>query len=88
MMNRIKKSFSLKVVLWVVVIAITIFLLSLGVLFRQSRKLVRTESVEQTNVALNAAMQRISRYLVTAKRPPTPMPGSLNSRWRPTSCRN
>ena len=66
-MNRIKKSFSLKVVLWVVVIAITIFLLSLGVLFRQSRKLVRTESVEQTNVALNAAMQRISRYLVTAE---------------------
>lgn len=67
MINNIRRSFSAKVVVWVLLIAIPVFLLSVGLLFRQSRKLVRTESVERASGVLKTAVQRINRYLITAE---------------------
>lgn len=67
MIWKIRKSFSAKVVLWVLMIAVPVFFLSVGLLFRQSRKLVRAESVERVNGVLKTAVQRINRYLITAE---------------------
>lgn len=67
MVNNVRRSFSAKVVVWVLLVAIPIFFLSVGVLFHQSRKLVRAESVERASGVLKTAMHRINRYLVTAE---------------------
>ena len=67
MIHKIRKSFSAKVIIWVLLIAVPVFLLSIGVLFHQSRKLIRAEAVERASVVLGTAMHRINRYLITAE---------------------
>jgi len=66
-LNKLRSSFSAKVVIWVLLIAIPIFILSVGLLFWQSRKLIRTEAEERANSVLKTAMHRINRYLITAE---------------------
>lgn len=67
MIKKVCRSFSAKVVLWVLLIAIPIFFLTIGLLFRQSRKMVRAEAVDRASGVLKTAMHRINRYLVTAE---------------------
>lgn len=67
MIRRVRGLFSAKVVIWVLLLAIPIFFLSVGVLFHQSRKLIRTESVERASGVLKTATHRINRYLITAE---------------------
>jgi signal transduction histidine kinase len=45
--------------------AVTIFVVSLGVLFTQSRHIIRTEAVGRTKAVLNTTMQHIVRNLMT-----------------------
>jgi signal transduction histidine kinase len=45
--------------------AVTIFVVSLGVLFIQSRHIIRTEAVGRTKAVLNTTMQNIVRNLMT-----------------------
>ena len=66
-MINIRQSFPAKVVLWVLGLAIPIFMASVGVLFWQSRKMVRDEAVDLANGVLNHAMHRIRRYLITVE---------------------
>lgn len=65
MLNRIRKSFSTKLSLGILLMAVTIFVVSLGVLFTQSRHIIRTEAVGRTKAVLNTTMQHIVRNLMT-----------------------
>ena len=67
LLNKVRSSFSAKVVIWVLLIAIPIFILSVGLLYWQSRKLIRAEAEERANSVLKTAMHRINRYLITAE---------------------
>ena len=65
MLNRIRKSFSTKLSLGILLMTVTIFVVSLGVLFTQSRHIIRTEAVGRTKAVLNTTMQHIVRNLMT-----------------------
>ena len=66
-MIGIRRSFSAKVILWVLLLAVPVFLPSIGVLFWQSHKLIRAEAVDRATGVLTCAMHRINRYLITAE---------------------
>ena len=66
-MISIRRSFSAKVILWVLLLAVPVFLASVGVLFWQSHKLIRKEAVDRASGVLSCAMHRINRYLITAE---------------------
>ena len=66
-MMNIRRSFSAKVIMWVLLLAVPVFLASVGVLFWQSHKLIRAEAVDKANNVLACAMHRINRYLITTK---------------------
>ena len=46
-MISIRRSFSAKVIMWVLLLAVPVFLASVGVLFWQSHKLIRAEAVDK-----------------------------------------
>lgn len=62
-----RKSFSAKITLWVVGMSVPIFFLSLGMLYRQSRQMIRDEAVARAHGVLNASMQRLCRYLISTE---------------------
>ena len=66
-MNRlnIRRSFSAKLSLWVLLLTVPVFFASVGMLFRQSRRMILGESIERANGVLDASLQRINRYLIT-----------------------
>ena len=66
-MISIRRSFSAKVIMWVLLLAVPVFLASVGVLFWQSHKLIRAEAVDKASNVLACAMHRINRYLITAQ---------------------
>ena len=66
-MIKIRHTFAVKVVRWVLLLAVPVFFASVGVLFWQSRKMVRTESIERAKGVLSNTLQRINRYLITAE---------------------
>ena len=66
-MMSIRRSFSAKVIMWVLLIAVPVFLASVGVLFWQSHKLIRAEAVDKASNVLACAMHRINRYLITTQ---------------------
>ena len=66
-MIKVRHSFSAKISLWVLLLTVPIFFGSLGLLYMQSRQLVRDEAVDRAHGVLNASMQRISRYLITTE---------------------
>ena len=66
-MIHIRGSFSTKVILWVLLLAVPVFLTSVGMLFRQSHKLIREEAVDRATGVLACGMHRISRYLITTQ---------------------
>lgn len=65
MFKRIRKSFSTKLSLAILLMSVTIFVVSLGVLFTQSRHIIRTEAVGRANAVLNTTMLRLTRNLMT-----------------------
>jgi len=64
-MGRRARSLSTKLSLGLLLLAAPIFILSLGVLFIQSRNLIRSEAVGHANSVLSATMQHVSRHLTT-----------------------
>ena len=66
-MIHVRGSLSTKIILWVLLLAVPVFLTSVGVLFRQSHKFIREEAVDRASGALACGMHRISRYLLTAQ---------------------
>lgn len=64
---NIRRSFSTKLSLWILLMAVPVFCASVGLLFYQSRRMIQREAVERANVMLDASLQRINRYLVTVE---------------------
>ena len=64
-MINIRKSFSTKLSVALLILAIPIFVISIGVLFTQSRKMIRNEAIGHAGSVLNAAMQQLNRHLLT-----------------------
>lgn len=64
-MFNIRRSFSSKLSIVLLLLAVPIFSASLGVLFNQSRKIIRKEAVGRANSVLTTTMQRVTRSLVT-----------------------
>ena len=68
-MISIRKSFSTKLSLGILLLAAPIFIVSMGVLYKQSRQMIRKEALGYAASVLNAAIQRVSlnlRPVVTA----------------------
>ena len=64
-MINIRKSLSTKLSLSILLLAAPIFIISLGLLFTQSRHVIRREAVGRANSVLSATMHRVSRNLST-----------------------
>ena len=67
MIDRIRKHLSTKLSLTLLLLAIPIFILSLGLLFVRSRDNVRTAATEHVESVLNTSMQRLQRYMNALK---------------------
>ena len=65
--RRIRQSLSLKLSLSILLLAILIFVLSLGVLYLQSRYNIKQEAMERATSVLNSTAQRVNRYLMTVE---------------------
>ncbi len=64
-MISIRKSFANKLILGILVLSVIIFMVSLGILFTQSRHLIRVEALGRASSVLNTTLQRVSRNLMT-----------------------
>ncbi len=62
-----KVNLSSKLTLSILLMAIPIFLLSIGLLFQQSRKAIYQEATETANSALNTSIQRVRNYMMTVE---------------------
>ena len=65
--KHIRRSLSWKLSLGIVLMAIPIFLLSLGILYIQSRNYVKKEATDHASSVLSTTMQRIDRYMNTVE---------------------
>jgi signal transduction histidine kinase len=63
MNNSIRRSLSAKLGFTILLLAIPIFIASLGIMFLQSRRLVRHTAMDRAVSALNATMQRVELHL-------------------------
>ena len=61
MLDRIRSSFSAKLTLGILVLAVPIFLASLGIMFYQSRQMILYEAEGRANSVLKCTMQHIIR---------------------------
>ena len=64
-MINIRKSFSTKLSVALLILAAPIFVILLGVLFTQSRKMIRNEAIGHASSVLNATMQQLNRHVLT-----------------------
>ena len=60
-------SLSTKLSVGIILFAVPVFLVSLGFLFQQSRKMVRREATERANSTLIATLQRLNRHLMAVE---------------------
>ena len=67
MLNRIRKSLSAKLSLSIIVLAVPAFIVSLGILFTQSRHIIRKEAVGRANSVLSTTLQRVNRNMQAIK---------------------
>jgi signal transduction histidine kinase len=66
-LNKIHQSLSLKLSIGILLMAIPVFVISLGILFLCSRSMVREESEDRVGSVLNATVQRVRSYLGTVE---------------------
>ena len=64
-MFSVRRAFARKLSIGILILAIPIFVVSLGILFTQSRHMIRLEAVGRANSVLNSTLQKISRNLMT-----------------------
>lgn len=64
-MINIRRSFSKKLSVALFLLAVPIFVVSLGVLFTQSRQIIRNEAIGHASSVLGATMQQLRRNLIT-----------------------
>ena len=63
LIQHIRQSLSRKLSLGILLMTIPIFMLSLGIMFVQSRNYIKSEATEHASSILNTTMQRINRYM-------------------------
>lgn len=66
-MISIRKSLSSELSLGILLLAVPIFVLSLGILFVQSRNQVKQEALEHANSVLNTTLQRVNRHFMAVE---------------------
>ena len=66
-MINIRKSFSMKLSVSVLLLAVPIFFISLAILFSQSRNMIKREAIGRANSMLGIAMQRVYRHVITVE---------------------
>ena len=66
-MNRIRHSLASKLSLRILLLTAPLFIVGLGILFIQSRQILRKESEQRATSALNTSMERLNRYLRTVE---------------------
>ena len=64
-MISIRKSLSNKLSLSIILLSVPTFVIALGVLFSQSRHIIRKEAVNRANSVLSTTMQRVYRNMLT-----------------------
>lgn len=62
-MRKINQTLASKLILSILLMAIPIYLVSMGILFAQSQKAIHEEAMENANSTLNATMQRVRNYM-------------------------
>lgn len=67
MLRHIRQSLSLKLSIGILLMTVPIFIVSLGILFVQSRRHIKQEAVEHATSALNTSVQHVRRYLNTVE---------------------
>lgn len=66
-MNRIRHSLASKLSLRILLLTAPLFIVGLGILFIQSRQILRKEAEQRATSALNTSMERLNRYLRTVE---------------------
>ena len=64
-MSKISKSLARKLSARILLLAMPVFILSLGIFYLQSRYLIHHEAVERSNSVLHTAIQRVSNFMNT-----------------------
>ena len=64
-MSKISKSLSRKLSTRIILLAMPVFILSLGVFYLQSRYLIHQKAMERSNSVLSTAIQRVSNFMNT-----------------------
>lgn len=64
-MSKISKSLSRKLSISIILLAMPVFILSLGVFYLQSRYLIHHEAMERSDKVLKTAIQRVSNFMNT-----------------------
>ncbi len=67
MVRHIRQSLSLKLSISILLMTVPVFIVSLGILFVQSRRQIKREAVEHATSALHTSVQRVRRYLNTVE---------------------
>ena len=67
MFSKYNISLSSKLSLGILLLAVPIFVISLGILFYQSRRIVRYEAMGRANSVLDATMQRVNNHILTVE---------------------
>ena len=62
-MFNVQDSLSKKLSLIVMLLAVPVFILSIGIFYLQSRYLIRQEAIERSNSILRTVVQRVSNYM-------------------------
>ena len=65
LIRHIRQSLSMKLGLGFLLLAVPIFIVALGTLFLQSRRIIREEAQSRAAAVLNTTLQRVNRYLNT-----------------------
>ena len=66
-MSKIYRSLSRELALGVTIFAVPIFVISLGILYLQSRYLIHQEAMESAESLLNTTLKRVENYMLTVE---------------------
>ena len=85
MMSKISRSLSRKLSINIILLAVPIFVLSLGIFYLQSRYLIRQEAIERSNSILRTVIQRVSNYMGSIEAPTNANARLLEQHFTPDS---
>ena len=84
-MSKLSRSLSRKLSLNIMLMAVPVFVLSLGFFYYQSRQLLSNEAAERTNSILRTTVQRVSNYMSTVENSTNANAWMIEERFTPDS---